>query len=330
LTAGPRRASLQRMDVKTRALAAARMPGVAWSFSRLGYRQHARRFVPGELDGSLAGRVLVVTGATSGLGLAAARALAVRGATLWLLCRDAGRGAAAAAEIARAAPAARLEVAIVDMAELGSVAQVADAIRADRIDALVHNAGALLDARRETGDGLEATFAMHVAGPHLLTRRLLPRLVAARGRVVFVSSGGMYAERLSLDDVGWTARRFDGVRAYAAAKRMQVELAALWAARAPELGVYAMHPGWADTPGVATSLPGFYRATRRFLRTPDEGADTIVWLASAPAIAAPSGSFVFDRAVAERHLLPGTEAPSGLPERLWAELERITDAAPAS
>ena len=180
-------------------VAAARMPGVAWAWSALGHRRRARRFAPAELAVDLAGKHCVVTGATSGLGLATARALAARGATVWLLCRDAARGEVARAEVAALGGDARLVV--VDVGELAQVRRAAAAIDAPRIDALVHNAGALPHARAVTSDDLEVDFAVHLAGPHLLTRLLLPRLRAASGRVVFVSSGGMYSERLRIDDL---------------------------------------------------------------------------------------------------------------------------------
>ncbi|MEZ4398826.1 MAG: SDR family NAD(P)-dependent oxidoreductase [Kofleriaceae bacterium] len=301
-------------------VAAARMPGVAWSFSVLGYRRHSRRFRVADLPADLTDRTYVVTGANAGLGLATARALTVRGATVWLLCRDAARGEAARAALAAAGGKVRLVV--VDVGELAQVRRAAAAIDALHVDGLVHNAGALPHTRAVTTDGHEVDFAVHLAGPHLLTRLLLPRLRAARGRVVFVSSGGMYSERLAVDDLQWEARPYDGVVAYAQVKRAQVVLAELWAAREPDVSFHAMHPGWADTQGVATALPAFYRATRRFLRTPGEGADTIVWLAAAQPAPVPSGGFWFDRAPAPRHLRPGTaEAPEDR-ARLWDALDR--------
>lgn len=303
-------------------VAAARMPGVAWAWSALGHRRRARRFAATDLAVDLAGAHCVVTGASSGLGLATARALAGRGATVWLLCRDAARGEAARAEVAACGGDARLVV--VDVGELAQVRRAAAAIDAPRIDALIHNAGALPRARAVTRDGHEVDFAVHLAGPHLLTKLLLPRLRAARGRVGFVSSGGMYSERLRVDDLQWRARPYDGVAAYAQVKRAQVVLTELWAAREPAIAFHAMHPGWADTPGVATALPGFYRATRRFLRTPAEGADTIVWLAAAQPPPGPSGRFWHDRALAPTHLLPGTADDPADRAGLWTALERAT------
>jgi len=127
---------------------------------------------------------------------------------------------------------------------------------------LVHNAGVLPRERRETEEGVELTFATNVLGPHLLTRLLRDRLVAsAPARVLFVSSGGMYTRRLDVDDLQSRRGTYDGRVAYARSKRAEVVLAERWAAALAGTGVvvHAMHPGWADTPGIKSSLPAFQR-----------------------------------------------------------------------
>jgi hypothetical protein len=162
-------------------------------------------------------------------------------------------------------------------------------------------------------------------GPHLLTRLLRPALERApAARVVWVSSGGMYTRRLRLDDVGWARRSpYDGVAAYAETKRAQVVLAELWAERLrrTNVAVNAMHPGWADTGGVATSLPRFHRLTRPLLRTPAEGADTIVWLAAAERAHDARGRFFFDREPRATHWLPGTRESEADRRALWKRVE---------
>jgi NAD(P)-dependent dehydrogenase (short-subunit alcohol dehydrogenase family) len=143
--------------------------------------------------------------------------------------------------------------------------------------------------------------------------------------VIFVSSGGMYTRRLDLSDLGWEQRPYDGVLAYAQTKRMQVVLAEQWAQALAGSGVtvHAMHPGWAETAGVRGSLPRFHALTRRVLRTPEQGADTIVWLAVRRP-APPTGGFWFDRRARSTHYLPWTrEAPADR-DRLWAMCERAT------
>lgn len=316
------------MSIAGKLVGAVRFPGVAWSFSRVGYRRHARRFAPGDLEVSMAGKRCLVTGANAGLGLAIAEALARMDADLWLLCRNSDRGRAAAQRIDKlGAGSVKLEV--VDVADVVSMQTLLSRMTLPCVDVLIHNAGALLDERADTRDGIEATLAVHVVGPQRLTHGLLTSLRAARdARVIYVSSGGMYSERLSVANLLDPPAPFDGVRAYAQAKRAQVELAELWAQREPSIGFFAMHPGWADTAGVRSSLPGFYRATKRWLRTPAQGADTAVWLAAVGAVPFSSGAFVFDRAEANRHLVPGTRSDVAERERLWEEVERLRVSAP--
>ena len=140
---------------------------------------------------------------------------------------------------------------------------------------------------------------------------LLAALRIGRSRVVFVSSGGMYPVKLDLDVLQGRTRRFDGVVAYAQAKRAQVIVGELLAAREPAITFSSMHPGWADTRGVQTSLPTFRKVTRRLLRTSDEGADTVTWLVAAEPAPGPSGAFWFDRRQAPTHLLPWTRESEG-------------------
>ncbi len=311
------------MSVAGKLVGAMRFPGVAWSFSRLGYRRRARRFDLADLDVSLAGKRCLVTGANAGLGFAISEALARMNADLWLLCRNPERGMAAAQELEKlGSGSVRLEV--VDVANADSVGNLLSRLELPCVDVLIHNAGVLLEQRADTRDGIEATLAVHVVGPQRLTHGLLEPLRAARSpRVIYVSSGGMYSERLSVADLLDPPAPFDGVRAYALAKRAQVVLTEIWAEREPTIGFYAMHPGWADTEGVRTSLPKFYKTTKRWLRTPAEGADTAVWLAAVGRIPFPSGAFVFDRQAAPRYLLPGTRTDPSERERLWTEVERL-------
>jgi NAD(P)-dependent dehydrogenase (short-subunit alcohol dehydrogenase family) len=156
---------------------------------------------------------------------------------------------------------------------------------------------------------LDPLHQLGVLGPWLLTRELgLKLLASGDARVVFVSSGGMYARRLSLEDCEWRRRPYDGVAAYAQTKRMQVVMARLLAEQFPARSVTAsaMHPGWADTPAVRTSLPKFWSAMRGRLRSPAEGADTVIWLAASERARGVSGRFWFDRAERSPHLLPWT------------------------
>lgn len=301
---------------------------VVLSFDRSGYRRHAKRFDPSDLDVDLSGKTALVTGANSGLGKAACRELARRKARVVMLCRDKGRGREALDEIRRDTGSRRVEMELLDVADLSSVEAFAKTIGTENVDVLVNNAAVLPPARAESRDGLELTLATNLVGPFLLTELLLPRLAnSGPGRVVNVSSGGMYSQRLDVEAlVTGGGEPFDGVAAYARTKRALVVLTGLQAVRHASTGVFfaSMHPGWAETPGVRSSLPRFHAVTKSILRTPEEGADTVVWLAASPAPAGRSGLFWFDRRPADEHLVPFTrEAPEDR-EKLWAELERLS------
>jgi dehydrogenase/reductase SDR family protein 12 len=298
---------------------------VAGSFTRLGYDARRRLYGWAALDGlRLDGRVVLITGATSGLGRVTAEQLARQGATLHLAGRDAERTERARAEIA-AATGATVEASLADLSLLADVRALAERFAAmhDRLDVLVHNAGGMTHDFTVTPEGNEVTLATQVLSPFLLTALLRPQLeAAAPARVIFVSSGGMYAQRLDVDALRPSAADYDGVKAYARCKRAQVALVEEWTRRLAGTGVTvnAMHPGWADTPGIRKALPAFSRALGPFLRTPEQGADTIAWLASAPEAAAYSGRFFLDRRPRATFRVPGTRRPDEAHEagRLWA------------
>jgi NAD(P)-dependent dehydrogenase (short-subunit alcohol dehydrogenase family) len=310
-----------------RALSYAVDPFIVSSFDRTGFRIHSLTFQPDDLDVDLSGRRCIVTGANSGIGYETALALADLGAEVVLVCRSRDRGEAAVQRIREQTGNARVSLELLDISDLSAVREAAARLASGPVDVLVHNAGVLPDERVETVDGLELTFATHVVGPFLLTRLLRPGLESSPdGRVIWVSSGGMYTRRLNLEDPNWSRRDYDGVLAYAETKRAQVVLAELWAEELRQSGVVvnAMHPGWADTPSVKSSLPRFHRLTRNILRTPAEGADTVVWLAAAARARSGAGRFFFDREVRRTHLLPFTRESSEDRRALWELCERTS------
>jgi NAD(P)-dependent dehydrogenase (short-subunit alcohol dehydrogenase family) len=181
-------------------------------------------------------------------------------------------------------------------------------------------------------DGYEMTFATMVLGPFVLTNGLAPLLErtaagAGRTRVINVASGGMYLQGLHLDDLEMERERYHGSVAYSRAKRAQVVLTGLWARRWRDLGivVHAMHPGWADTPGLEEGLPRFRRLIRARLRTPEEGADTIVWLAASDEAVRSTGRFWLDRRPRPTETIPGTAVDADQARRLWEACERLTE-----
>jgi NAD(P)-dependent dehydrogenase (short-subunit alcohol dehydrogenase family) len=303
-----------------RALSRVVDPFIVSSFDRTGFRIHSLAFRGEDLDVDLSGRRCLVTGANSGIGYETALTLADLGAEGVLLCRNAERGEEAAGRVRQQTGNSRVSLEIVDMSDLSSVRSAATRLAAAPVDVLVHNAGVLPDDRIETRDGLELTFATHVVGPFLLTHLMRGSLEKSPdARVIWVSSGGMYTRRLNLEDPNWTRRNYDGVAAYAETKRAQVVLSEIWAEefRGSPVVVNAMHPGWADTPAVKTSLPRFHRVTRNILRTPAEGADTIVWLAACSRARQSTGRFFFDREERRTHLLPFTRESEEDRRALW-------------
>lgn len=297
-------------------------------YTNVGYRIRSRAWSAAELR-ALDSRVVVVTGATSGLGLAAAEGFARLGATVWLVGRSEARGERARAAVVERTGNRNVHVGLCDLSDLGSVRQFAArfAAQAERLDLLVNNAGVLTQERELSADGIELTFATNVLGPFLLTNLLLPLLErSAPARIINVSSGGMYTQRIRVDDLQSEHGEFDGSRAYARTKRAQVILTESWARRLEGRGVvvHSMHPGWADTPGIRSSLPRFHRLVGPLLRTPEQGADTIVWLGAADEPGASSGRFWHDRRPRPTHVLPRTGETAQDRERLWAECCRLS------
>lgn len=296
---------------------------VAPSFTRVGPAVRSRLDGWRPLDSyDLRGRVVVITGPTSGLGLAAAQQLARCGATLVLVGRDRARTESVRDSLP--AGAAPHDVAVADMADLSTVRSAAEQIidRHATIDVLIHNAGALSAERTTNADGIETTIASQVVGPFLLTSLLLERLRAGGGgRVLTMSSGGMYATGLTVEGLQMSPADYRGAEQYARAKRAQVTLNEMWVERCGGPGVvfHAVHPGWADTPGVRSSLPTFRRLTGPLLRTPAAGADTLVWLSADDEPLASNGLFWLDRRVRPLHRLPTTRRTDTVERReaLW-------------
>jgi dehydrogenase/reductase SDR family member 12 len=310
-----------------RAVDAALEASVVGSFSRAG------AVVRGRLEhwcqpSDVSGRVVVVTGASSGIGRAAALELARLGATVWLVGRDATRTEAAAREARSLGSGAEVEPAVLDIVDAESVDAFAAHIAAshERIHGLIHAAGALFPTYSRAPDGGELTVATAVLAPFRLTWLLSPLLRrSGDADIVMLSSGGMYTQPFALARLEMPPAEYRGTTAYARAKRAQVVLSHEWARRWRADGVasYAAHPGWVDTPGLVSGLPTFAKL-HPLLRTPAQGADTVVWLASGgarrPDLADPLvEGFFHDRHRRSEYHLPWTArgaVPSDGP-RLW-------------
>ncbi len=306
-------AGLPRLTAGTRSADRLILPGLSL-FTCLGYRLGRRRWPLAPRP--LAGRRVILTGATSGIGLAAAKQLLSRGARLTLVGRHPEKTADVHRRFQRQFGAEAVDMEIADLSLLRDVRALADRLqkRYAEIHVLINNAGALFEPREDTGEGIEQTLATDLLSPCLLTRLLLPRLrQASDARIVNVSSGGMYSQKIRVDDLASRQGVYNGAGAYARAKRGLVILTETWAHEFAPLGirVHAMHPGWADTPGLQTSLPGFYRFIRPLLRSPDQGADTITWLAASDVANQTSGYFWLDRRPRATHMISRTrETPA--------------------
>jgi NAD(P)-dependent dehydrogenase (short-subunit alcohol dehydrogenase family) len=318
---------------------------VVGGFSRLGFAVRRGLFGWDRDQPAVPPGLAVVTGGSSGIGQAAAEALVRRGWSVTIVSRDRARSAAALARLEQiaptaappeAAPVVRAETA--DLADLAQTRQLAAtlAARGGALDVLVHAAGVMFRDFHRTEQGFEATFALHVLAPHLLTSLLLPSLQAAAGRparVITVSSGGMYAARLDLAALEHANPAiYHPARQYALAKRAQVELAPVWAERLRGRGVVPLvvHPGWVDTAALAHGLPAFTALVRPLLRTPAEGADTIVDLALRGDVEQHGGELFFDRRPRARSPLPGTAATPAQRRAACERVSELTGALPPS
>lgn len=280
----------------------------------------------------LAGRVVLVTGASSGIGLEASVVFARRGAEVVLTARDEGRGRTALARVAEAASAAGApapSLLLCDFSSLADVRRLAADYRAKhtRLDVLVNNAGGVSDARRVTKDGFEQTFAVNHLAPFLLTHLLLDLLKAsAPSRVVVTASVAHARGVIDLDDLHYAKGGYDILKAYARSKLANVLFASELARRLAGTGVsvFSLHPGavatniWAGAPWYAKPVLAI---AKLFMRSPAQGGDVIVHVATTPGIESSSGAY-FDKKRLHRPARSGRDEP--LAAKLWEASEKLT------
>jgi NAD(P)-dependent dehydrogenase (short-subunit alcohol dehydrogenase family) len=272
--------------------------------------------------------LVVITGATRGIGAAAAIQLARRGAEVALVGREPER-VRAAAEAARAASGpsgAPVHEHVADLARMGDVRRLADELLAayPRIDVLANNAGAMFTSRQTTEDGFERTFALNHAAPFLLTSLLRERL--AGGRVVTTASDAETSGVLDFDDLQFASRRFTPMRVYGTSKLMNILFTRELARRAPELTAACFHPGVVRT-GFGKNDGFIYKlaltAAGPFLRSPDKGARSLTWLALDADPAAVDGTYVEDEKVEQPSAAARDDA---LAEGLWERTSELLSA----
>lgn len=271
---------------------------VIGSFSRIGYSTRKRLLKWPELDlEKLRGQVVVITGASSGLGFYFAEVCVKAGATVHLLVRNVAKTEKACARWSGQYPQGKWMIHHVDTSDFSLIRSFAsDLAPIDSIDLLVHNAGTITKELTLNSDGVEITAASQLVGPYLLTRLLQPKLEIGRARVLWMASGGLYSEPLDLSWLESPADSYTGVSAYAKVKRAQLSLVAQLAPEFAERGISmnVLHPGWVDTPGLRESLPLFGAIMRPLLRNELQGLDTALWLVTTHD-QVPCGKFWFDR-----------------------------------
>lgn len=265
---------------------------------------------------TLAGHLCLVTGANQGLGLEIATQLAKRRGTVFMCCRNEQKGKDAVTKVKEASKNDDVHLVLCDVSSLQDVKRFVQEWRESSrpLNVLVHNAGVLIhhedtSNKQKSVEGHEINFATNTLGVYALTKGLEPVLKASgmpasKSRVIMVSSGGAYTSGLEVDDLEGDSLGKDGSAYYAADKRRQIALAEYFDERWREAGDHvtavAMHPGWADTEGVRTSIPGFHKAFKDKLRTVEQGADTVVFLSVVPELE--GGGFYLDRRVQKKHL----------------------------
>jgi len=280
---------------------------------------------------SMQGKVAVVTGSNTGIGLETAVGLAALGATTVLACRNEAKAARAAREVVQRTWSEDVHTVSLDLADLASVRKAAEDVLArwDRLDVLVNNAGGTWSARQETAQGFEYTFGVNHLGHFAFTLGLLDCLTASAGRtgqgariVTVASEAHFQATGVDFDRVRRRTRGITGMREYAVSKLSNVLFSQELARRLDGTGVtsYALHPGvvasdiWRRVPWPARQL-----VTRRML-TVEQGARTSLYCATEPGLAAVSGRY-YDNC-AERE--PSPVATAELAGQLWARSEAWT------
>uniref|UniRef100_A0A4W4EEX8 Flj13639 n=1 Tax=Electrophorus electricus TaxID=8005 RepID=A0A4W4EEX8_ELEEL len=297
-------------------------------YTRAGYESASKHFVAKDLDVSVVGLSFMITGANSGIGKETALAIAKKGGTVHLVCRNKERAEAAREEIARKSGNAEIYIHLLDLSETRKVWEFAEAFKKEysSLNVLINNAGSMVNQRQLTSDGLEKNFATNALGVYVLTKCLIPLMERSRDpRVVTVSSGGMLVKKLDTADLQTERVVFDGTMVYAQNKRQQVVMTEVLAKAHPKIHFSAMHPGWVDTPAVATAMPQFHQLMQPRLRTPEQGADTVVWLALTHAATAnASGLFFQDRRAVSAHLpLAWTHSSQQEVQDFMAQLETL-------
>ncbi|XP_037784361.1 dehydrogenase/reductase SDR family member 12-like [Penaeus monodon] len=276
-------------------------------YTKSGYDYAKTRFVAEDLDVDCSDRHYVITGSNSGIGFEIGREVARRGGVLHMVCRNFEAAKQARSDIITTTGNDKIHLHTVDLSRPREVLAWAREFAAthDRLHVLINNAGCMIHERRLDADEIENNFAVNTLAVHILVTTLLPLLQRSEdARVINVSSAGMLCVKLDPHDLTHeNLEPFNGTLVYSQNKRQQVVMTLWYAQRYDNIHFSSMHPGWADTVAVRTSIPQFYEMMKDNLRSAAEGADTAVWLAiSKAAVKHPSGLFFQDREPVSVHL----------------------------
>jgi dehydrogenase/reductase SDR family protein 12 len=317
-----------------------------WHFTQTGWKNHSKLYsqpdILSDSSPNLAGKVYMITGANSGIGKEIAYFLAMKAATVYLVCRSNERGLAAQNEIISKTKNKNVFLLVADVSlekdiyslwddfvshqksySFSSSSSASSTVsKRPRLDCLICNAGVLLNHHTMTEEGVEMTFATHLLfGSYLLGSLAIPLLqetlqqdtksnkadndsIGSSGRMIFVSSGGMYNSKLPSWDVltSTGVEPHSGQMVYSYAKRGQVLLCEEWAKQHRDLTFLSCHPGWVDTPGVNKVYSAVAKRFLSPLRSLWEGSEGIIWLALASKDELESGGFYLDRALQTKHI----------------------------
>eukprot|EP00240_Pyramimonas_obovata_P005529 CAMPEP_0118953750 /NCGR_PEP_ID=MMETSP1169-20130426/57110_1 /TAXON_ID=36882 /ORGANISM="Pyramimonas obovata, Strain CCMP722" /LENGTH=328 /DNA_ID=CAMNT_0006901283 /DNA_START=81 /DNA_END=1064 /DNA_ORIENTATION=- len=277
-------------------------------FTATGWEEASKAYKAGQLENAeLSSKVYLVTGANAGIGREVTEYLASKGGKVYMVCRDKERAEKAKDHIVERTSNKNVNVLLGDCGLQRDVRRIFEEFgrKEQRLDGLVCNAGALLDEKTLSKEGVEVTFATHLLyGCYLYTKLAIPFLEQSGDpRVVMVSSGGMYNTKFPKWEVATStsSHKYDGQLAYAYAKRGQVLLAEQWAKTYRNIKFVTCHPGWTDTPGVAAA----YGDKKKYLepmRSMYQGSEGISWLCATPGAELESGAFYLDRSPQRKHL----------------------------
>lgn len=276
---------------------------IYYSFDLDGFKRHQKNWKNFDEQLVFSKSSALITGGTSGIGLETARVLKENGIKCFVTGRSERKGESAKAQ--------GLEFIQCDMSDWNQVKKLSQSV--GEIDYLVLNAGGMPDAFEKNAQGIESQFASQLMGHYLLLKLLYKS--NSLSKVVWVTSGGMYLRKLDLKSI-FEDPNYDKVATYANVKRAQVTLLPKLKEEFSSTVVNAMHPGWVNTPGVQTAIPGFFDKMQTRLRTPRQGADTILWLLSDSSVNT-SGNLYFDRKKVKTHFFWFTKASDKKADELF-------------